>query len=175
MNISEFPLPSAAVSQGTVFSWCKAPVQEINTLEFLRKRALIQKDDVERALFMCCGGFAGVEADREIFRNRMAPGAKNGLLVNLNGEIICPDPAFRIWRCNISGVGSENFCSRKFSQITGKIPLPCWLKVSSPILQKDVIIASLKIADEKKSTLPVSGESAEYNMLVLEAAIYCGF
>lgn len=174
MKISEFPLPSAAVAPGTVFSWEKAPVRELSAFELLQKRAMIPKDDVERALLLCCGGFAGVAADKEIFRNRMTPGVRNGFLVNLAGEIPCCDPAFRIWKCSVSGTGDEKYCCGKISQITGNIPLPGWLRISSAVMGRDIVIAALKIAEERETIHPVSGTEATQNRLLLEATVYCG-
>ena len=174
MDMSEFPLPDPGVAPGTLFSWATAPAAEYCGNELLRQRSMLREYDVERAVLLCCCGFGGMTPDKEMFRGRLKSGTVKGFSLALTEEVPCSMPAFRIWRFLLTGAGDPGYCSGKISRISGKIPLPGWLKISSPSMEKDVILASLQIIDGSSGFHPASGEAVKLKTLMLEASVFCG-
>ena len=173
MEISGFDDFFAETVSGCVFSWEKAPAGEYNGLDLLHKKSGVAEPDVERALCLCCGALGGLAVDREIFRNSIVPGSESGFVLKLAGEIPCSDPALRVWRCSLTGYGSHEYCSGKISEISGKIPLPGWLRISCGTMKHDVVLALLKIVERRDSLGSNSGKVGDQTRLVMEASIFC--
>ena len=147
--------------------------RETGRLEELAFRSLLNEEEVETALLLLCGELTGLTVDRQLFRSVIPSGVPGACAAGLAEEIPCADPEFRTWRVRfVSRETAEDPVSFA-GRLAGKLPLPGWFRVTGPMLDAPVTIASLRLLERRKTPAAEKGLPAGADTCLLALTAVC--